>query len=230
MSMRGDARAEERFAGRDVLQEKGDAAGQLVEVRRAGAALDRDLLLAHRHPVDQAVARSRRRRRRRSGRRGGCCGRPARCAVAGAWTLIAGQIGLRPGCAAGRSRRAGGPCSRRSATSGRERRALTSARLSDDIDDPVRHDDDAARRPCPRGSAAPARAQAPPSPPRRSEASIAIVSSARFLPLTCTGSSTRVDLQAAPARPPARRFRRRGSRGRAPSSTPRRDAASSARS
>ena len=33
------------------------AAGELIEVRRASAALDRDLLLAHRHAVKQAVAR-----------------------------------------------------------------------------------------------------------------------------------------------------------------------------
>ena len=41
----------------DILHQEGDAAGELVGVRRAGAALDRDLLLADGEAVDQVVAR-----------------------------------------------------------------------------------------------------------------------------------------------------------------------------
>ena len=108
-------------AGGDVLHEEGDAAGELIGVRRAGAALDRDLLLADGHAVDQAVARVGRRRRRRAAPKRRALRKTCSSRVAGASTSIAGRSACGPASPARRSHRAAAPCRPPSASGERER-------------------------------------------------------------------------------------------------------------
>ena len=90
-----------------------------------------------------------------------------------------------------RWRRAAAPGSaaRPSAASERDG-AEGAAAYADDIDDPVGHDDDLSRLASLQEALNRLSAQAPLARPRHCGLSTATVSSARFLPLTCTGSST----------------------------------------